>query len=518
MGTSDARETKGIRGACPGFPGAGVARISGVWAGTGTWAGIEQDNKDGVVIMVGAHAVEADGPRLGQVQAWLSTDASHMMQTAAVGAISDTGDAGVNGIADLVLEVDHAKRFQSIMGFGASFSDASASLVNGLELTARRRVMRSLFSRDDGIGLSLLRNPMGACDYSRWVYSYDDMGPGQTDEGLSHFSIEHDLADIVPLTKQAMGINPALRLISSPWSAPGWMKDSGTMITGSLLKRWYSTYAEYFVKFIQAYQSHGVPVHALTVQNEPLFEPPHYPGMPMSASDELEFVVSYLRPALARAGLSPEIYGYDHNWDHPEYPAYLLEQGREAFDGVAWHWYGGEADKQSELAQRYANIPTYFTEGSGGDWIPAFTPAFSNLMRTGIEILRHRSRSLILWNIALDQHNGPVVPGFGRSTCRGLLRIVNSATVEYTLDYYGLAHFSSAIAPGAVRVASSQGAGVSSLVCDNPDGTTAMVLFNDADRQRAVRVRDGELDVLFQLPSHAAMTLLTRTSTWCEGE
>ncbi|MCI2183083.1 MAG: glycosyl hydrolase [Bifidobacterium psychraerophilum] len=469
--------------------------------------------KDAVVDMSAVKTADTRGVGVGRARAWLSTDAGHMMQ-----AVSLDGDAPAEAAHEVPLEIDHARRFQSILGFGASFTDSSAFLVNGLDASARQEVMRRLFSRRHGIGLSLLRNPMGACDYSRWVYSYDDMSGGATDEDMRHFSIRHDLADIVPLTKEAMDLNPDLRLIASPWSAPGWMKDSGTMITGSLLKRWYSAYARYFVRFIQAYRGQGIAVHALTVQNEPLFEPPHYPGMPMSAAEELEFVTSFLRPALERAGLSPEIWGYDHNWDHPEYPAHLLEHGRKAFDGIAWHWYGGEAARQSELSRRYDDAPVYFTEGSGGDWIPAFGPAFGNLMRTGIEILRHRSRSLMLWNIALDRRNGPVVPGFGRSTCRGLLRISRGAKVEYTLDYWGLAHFSSVIAVGAVRVESTQSGSLRSLVCDNPDGTTAMVLFNDGNRPVDVRVKDAELDTLCRLPSQSAMTLLARVSTWREGE
>jgi glucosylceramidase len=463
------------------------------------------------VSITGLNTIEATDAQSGLVKAWLTTDATHMLQTVDACADKDT-------VPDVVLDVDHTKRFQSIVGFGASFTDSSASLINSLDTSVRQQVMQRLFDRQRGIGLSLLRNPMGACDYSRWVYSYDDMPSGESDATLKHFSIKHDLADILPLTKMAMQINPEVQLIASPWSAPGWMKDSGTMITGSLMKRWYSAYAEYFVKFIQAYEREGVQVHALTVQNEPLFEPPHYPGMLVSAREELEFVVSYLRPALERSGLSPEIYGYDHNWDHPEYPEYLLTHAHDAFDGIAWHWYGGEAERQSEVAQRYQDFPSYFTEGSGGEWIPAFRPAFSNLMRTGIEILRNCSRSLILWNIALDHHNGPTVPGFGRSTCRGLLKISKSTAVEYTLDYYGLAHFSSAIAKGAVRIDSSQNKGIRSLVCDNPDGTTAFVLFNDGHEDRNIGIRDAELNVVYKLPSQAALTIVAHTSTWSKGE
>jgi glucosylceramidase len=440
---------------------------------------------------------------MGTTTAWMTTDAAHMMRPLALAA---PGHAPI----DDELTFDHGVRHQRIAGFGASFTDSSAFLVNGLDGGEKRTVMQRLFSSDKGIGLSLLRNPIGASDYARWVYSYDDMAGGVSDEHLDHFSIEHDRADILPLTAWAMRINPDLRLIASPWSAPGWMKDSGTMISGSLLKRWYGVYADYLVAFIKAYADEGVDVHAITIQNEPLFEPSHYPGMPLSAREAVDFVLRHLRPALHAAGLRTRIFGYDHNWDHPEYPEYLLAHAAEVFDGIAWHWYGGEPSVQSLLSRRFGDKPVYFTEGSGGDWIPAFEAAFSNVMRSGIDILRHRSRSFMLWNIALDERNGPVVPGFGRSTCRGLLRIGKGKRVEYTLDYYGLGHFSSVIRPGATRIESSQTPSIRTLACDNPDGSTGYVFFNDAQRSRYVHAGDGALDVAVSMPPKSALSIIAR--------
>ncbi|KFI49457.1 glycoside hydrolase family 30 protein [Bifidobacterium biavatii] len=417
------------------------------------------------------------------------------------------------GAADVTITVDPGHRHQSIDGFGASFTDASAHLIGQvLDDGDRTYAMSKLFDPKLGIGLSLLRNPMGASDYARTIYSYDDMPNGYEDMELEHFSIYHDEDGIIPLTKWAMELNPQLKLIASPWSAPGWMKTSGSMIGGELKEDRYEVYARYFVRFLQAYAEQGVPVFAVTPQNEPLFMPGHYPGMLMPADREVRFVRDFLRPALRKAGFDTRVFGYDHNWDRIDYPLNLLDDAFDAFDGIAWHWYGGRPVSQSRVAAIFPDKDVYFTEGSGGEWIPEFEPAFSNLMRTGIDILRNGSKSFILWNLALDEHNGPVVPGFGRSTCRGLLRVDQTdRTVEYTLDYYGLAHFSKFIRPGAVRIDSSQTVGVRSLACRNTDGSTVAVLFNDADHAVRVVVEVCGMDgspCTATMPAKAALTVV----------
>ncbi|BDR53350.1 hypothetical protein KIM372_12570 [Bombiscardovia nodaiensis] len=412
------------------------------------------------------------------------------------------------------LRVDAQSRYQIVDGFGASFTDSAAYLVDQrLDEATRARVMRDLFDPDQGIGLSLLRNPMGACDYARSIYSYDDTPLGQDDMSLLHFSIEHDLESIVPLTKQAMELNPRLKLIASPWSPPGWMKTSDSMVTGSLRVDCYPVYAQYFVRFAQEYEAAGLPVYAFTVQNEPLFVPLNYPGCFLPADQEALFVHDFLRPALRSAGLDTLILGYDHNWDRIDYPLDLLDQAGQDFDGIAWHWYGGRPVSQSRLSLCKPGSDQYFTEGSGGDWIPAFEPAFSNLMRTGIEILQEGSKTLILWNIALDEDKGPVVPGFGQSTCRGLVDVNQSeGTAQYSLDYYGLAHFSEYVRPGAQRIGVSESAGTKAVAFENEDHSQVVVVFNDSER-REVKVSFpslGEEVVGLTMEPHSAATIAAR--------
>lgn len=408
--------------------------------------------------------------------------------------------------------LDDQQTYQEMDGFGASFTDSSAYLINQiLNEEQRAEVMTRLFHPEEGIGLSVIRNPMGASDYARTVYSYNDLPENQTDPECSGFSIAHDEADVIPLTQKALELNPDLKLFASPWSAPGWMKTSGSMITGQLKNEWYPAYAEYFVKYIQAYASHGLPIHAVTPQNEALYEPGHYPGMLMPAEAQADFIKNHLKPALVRNDIQSKILCYDHNWDRPDYPLTVLEEAGEEVDGVAWHWYGGEASAQTKVYEAFAGKEVHFTEGSGGEWIPPFEQAFSNVIRTGIEILRNYSKSFVLWNMALDENNGPTVPGFGKSTCRGIVK-VNQQTKEltYTLDYYALAHFSALIRPKAVRIdSSSNEASIRSVAFKNTDGSIAVVLFNDGEETGNVQVQLKEEELLsFQLESKSALSIL----------
>ncbi|MDR9745601.1 glycoside hydrolase family 30 protein [Paenibacillus taichungensis] len=417
-----------------------------------------------------------------------------------------------SGLETTTIFLDDQQTYQEMDGFGASFTDSSAYLINQvLSDEQRAEVMNRLFHPEEGIGLSVIRNPMGASDYARTVYSYNDLPENQTDPELSGFSIAHDEADVIPLTQKALELNPELKLFASPWSAPGWMKTSGSMITGQLKNEWYPAYAEYFVKYIQAYASHGLPIHAVTPQNEALYEPGHYPGMLMPAEAQADFIKNHLKPALVRNDIQSKILCYDHNWDRPDYPLTVLDEAAEEVDGVAWHWYGGEASAQTKVYEAFAGKEVHFTEGSGGEWIPPFEQAFSNVIRTGIEILRNYSKSFVLWNMALDENNGPTVPGFGKSTCRGIVK-VNQQTKEltYTLDYYALAHFSALIRPKAVRIdSSSNEASIRSVAFKNTDGSIALVLFNDGEETGNVQVQLREEELLsFQLESKSALSIL----------
>ncbi|MCR8658839.1 glycoside hydrolase family 30 protein [Paenibacillus endoradicis] len=414
-------------------------------------------------------------------------------------------------VTEVTISINEQMTYQEIDGFGASFTDSSAYLMNQvLEPEQREQAMKMLFDPVQGIGLSVMRNPMGASDYARDFYSYNDLPEGETDEALSQFTIAHDEQDIVPLVKEALSLNEEIKLMASPWSPPAWMKTSGSMIGGELKKEYYSTYATYFVKYIQAYAEHGLPMYAITPQNEALYSPGHYPGMIMLPEVQSEFIKHHLKPAFVEHGISTKILCYDHNWDEPNYPLHVLETADDAVDGVAWHWYGGSPSTQSDVFHKFPLKEVHFTEGSGGEWIPVFEPAFSNVMRTGIEIIRNYSKSLVLWNMALDENNGPTVPGFGNSTCRGIVQ-VNQQTKEltYTLDYYALAHFSKCIRPNAVRLdTQSTNEQVRSVSVRNKDNSIALVLFNDSELNcNASIALPGAESIVIAVEAKSAITI-----------
>jgi len=406
--------------------------------------------------------------------------------------------------------IDEEQTFQEMDGFGASFTDSAAYLIHQvLDTKQRSELMTQLFDANEGIGLSVLRQPMGASDYARDFYSYNDLPEGQKDVELERFSIAHDEEDIIPLLKEALRLNPDVKLMGSPWSPPGWMKTSGSMIGGELKPEYYSVYANYFVRYIQGYEANGLPIYAITPQNEALYSPGHYPGMLMLPEVQSDFIKNHLKPQFVKNGINTKILCYDHNWDKPEYPLTVLEQAGDAVDGVAWHWYGGKPSAQSEVFEAFAGKEVHFTEGSGGEWIPPFEQAFSNVMRTGIEILRNHSKSYVLWNMALDEKNGPTVPGFGTSTCRGIVT-VNQQTKEltYTLDYYALAHFSKVIRPKAVRIASTNDDRIRSVAFKNTDGSIAAVLFNDSEVSESVAIKlHGEEALHLEMPAKSALTI-----------
>src|ERR1039457_812614 len=268
--------------------------------------------------------------------------------------------------------VSETQAFQSIEGFGASMTDSAAFLLNEkVPSAALDDVMTSLFDRTQGIGISFLRNPMGASDLARYDYSYDDIPAGSTDPGLVDFSIAHDQTDILPLLRQARTINPQIKLVGSPWSPPGWMKTTGSMIGGSLLPSSYTAFANYLVKYLQAYDAAGVPVDYLTLQNEPLYVPPDYPGESMPAADQLTILKNYVLPALAASHAATRILVYDHNWDTPGYPQAVLSDAVLAASpqiaGVAWHWYGGPPGAMTTIHNLHLALGPDVRQASGGN-------------------------------------------------------------------------------------------------------------------------------------------------------
>lgn len=442
------------------------------------------------------------------VAVWVTTgDRARLLASASLDFAAGT-PAG-----EFTLTVDTAQQFQSMVGFGAAFTDASTWLIQTKMSAAQRDVlMRDLFSPAEGIGLSFMRMTMGSSDFSREHWSYDDVPAGQTDDALAHFSIQRDREAMLPVIQQARQLNPDLRIMASPWSPPGWMKTTGSMIKGRLRTEAYPAYAQYFRRFIEAYAAEGVPIYALSVNNEPHFEPDNYPGMRMEPAERAAFVGRHLGPVLEGAGIQTLILDWDHNWDEPNSPLAALADPVAAryIDGVAWHCYGGDVGAQSAVHDAHPTKDTFFTECSGGEWAPAFADNLKWLASTLIVgTTRNWARGVAFWNLALDPNHGPHLGGCG--DCRGVVTITATGAAQRNEEYYALAHASKFVRPGARRVGSNSGAGgLEDVAFLNPDGSKVLIVVNTAPLERSFAVRAGSRGFSYSLPAGAVATFRWR--------
>ncbi|WP_051865616.1 discoidin domain-containing protein [Streptomyces griseus] len=413
------------------------------------------------------------------------------------------------------ITVDTTRKYQQMTGFGASFTDSSAWLV-GTKLTTKQRnaLMRDLFSRSDGIGLSFLRQPMGATDFTvNGNYSYDDMPTGGSDPTLANFSIDQDRSYTIPLLKQARKLNPQLTVMATPWSPPGWMKTGDTMNGGQIKPAAYQQLADYFAKFLKAYKAAGVPVRYVTPQNEPLNNTSAYPSTSLTADQAKTFINDYLAPTLRKQHLSTGILGYDHNWDVTSYPESLYSDAASAKNvaGTAWHCYAGDVSAQSVVHNDYPNKPAFQSECSGGSWEGTDAGAtFAGTMDNIINGPRNWAKSIIRWNIALDGSSGPT--NNGCQGCRPVVTVSQNADGTYsykpTADYWGLAQASKFVQPGARRVASNSfGKGdLEDVAFTNPDGSTALIAYNSGTAERTFTVSWGDRAFTYTLAAGAAVT------------
>ncbi|MFF9243125.1 ricin-type beta-trefoil lectin domain protein [Streptomyces sp. NPDC014801] len=469
----------------------------------------------GLLTTAGVTAAAAPAQAAGEpVTAWLTTTddsgGRHVVRglepQAPFTFQSGTGGSGEN------ITVDENTRYQTFTGAGASFTDTAAWLLNSsgaLSASTRNATMRKLFSPTEGIGLSFLRNPMGASDLARYGYTYDDVPSGQTDPALSRFSIAHDLADVVPLTRQALQLNPSLTVMASPWTAPAWMKDSGQLNGGWLKAEDYGAYAGYFVKYLQAYRDQGIPVSYVTAQNEPTCCS-GYPSMSWNASGLAYFTKNELLPKLQSAGLATKVLAHDWNWD--TYDAYAAQTVDDAairshpnFGGVAWHGYGGDVTKQTAVHNQYPQLDAFATEHSGGTWIA--DQQREDLLDI-IDYTRNWAKSVTKWSLAVDQNMGPHNGGCG--TCTGLVTVHNgdarSGQVDYTVEYYDMGHLTKFVRPGAQRIASTASAAVPNVAWRNPDGSKALIAYNDATTPRTVTINWGGQHATYSLPGKTSAT------------
>lgn len=406
-----------------------------------------------------------------------------------------------------MIEVDTTQRFQTIDGFGYSLTGGSAYLIHQkLDSNKRDALLRELFlAEGNGIGISYLRVSIGASDLDDHVFSYNDLPAGQTDMDLLKFTIAEDQKYLIPVLKAILKLNPKIKIMGSPWSAPAWMKTNKSPKGGSLHPKFYSVYANYIAKYLQAMAAEGIVLDAITLQNEPE-NPNNNPSMVMTAREQADFVKHHLGPAFERAGLKTKIVIFDHNCDHPEYPIAILNDttAKQYIDGTAFHLYLGEIDALSTVHNAHPDKSIYFTEqwtSPQGSFDGDLKWHVRNLI---IGASRNWSKTVLEWNLANDPDYNPHTTDGGCTECLGALTIGDSITRN--VSYYIIAHASKFVRPGAVRIGSSQADSVYTVAFLNPDGRKVLIVLNDGNDVKEFAIRFNDNVATISLPAGAVGT------------
>ncbi len=441
--------------------------------------------------------VAAEGAENAEIKAWVTSDKNRFTSVAPLRWRTALGPSAQ------AIVLNPAQKFQPILGFGAAFTDAACYMLNQLPPESREQLFHELFHPSE-MRLSVCRTCMGSSDYSTEAYTYDE---GEPDPELKRFSIEHDRPYILPMLREARRVNPNLFLFSSPWSPPGWMKAGGSMLGGSMRRRYLPVYAEYFVKFLKAYADVGVPIQAVTPQNEvDTDQDARMPACIWPQEYEIEFV-RMLGPALEKNGLSTKIWVLDHNYNLWGRAIAELDDPilRKYCNAIAWHGYVGDPEMVDKVHQTHPDAEMYWTEGGPDYTDPQYLTDWAKWGQTFTTVLRNRCRSITGWNLALDEQGRPNIGPF---PCGGVVTI-HSKTRQITRSgqYWAFAHFSRTIARGARRF-DSQGTlpDLDHVAFENPGGDKILVLTNSGEA-RKVAVRLGNRESEAELEKNSVTTL-----------
>lgn len=409
--------------------------------------------------------------------------------------------------SDIVFQLNDQITFQTIDGFGASMTESSAYVLSQLSNSKRAEVMANLFG-SQGISMNLIRTVMGASDFSLSNFSYAEVAD---DTPLTHFQIDRDLTYVVPRLQEAKQLKSELKLLASPWSAPAWMKTSQSMNGGTLNPSYFGSYALYFKKYAAAYAALGLPIYAFTIQNEPLHQTNTYPTMYMTATDQIAFIQE-LVTVFEAADEKPLFIAYDHNWDRTDYATTVVNNAaiHDAVAGAAFHCYGGHYSNQKAFQDLFPDKGIWFTECSGGEWGSGFAGDLSWMIENlFIGSMSYGSKSVLLWNLALNEAHGPT--NGGCMNCRGVVTVQSSGDVLYHQEYYALGHFAKFIPQGSKRMSlNQQGYAnvVLSIAFKNPDGSMVVVLLNKSTFTPVVEFQWGESKATYRLPSEAVVSFV----------
>jgi glucosylceramidase len=410
-------------------------------------------------------------------------------------------DGGTNANT---ITVDEGVTYQGIDGFGFTLTGGSASLLNGLGGN-KSAVLNELFGTGSGqIGINYLRISIGASDLSSSDFTYNQTAG---DVNMNNFSISQENTDFLPILKAILAINPNIKILATPWTAPTWMKVNTTgnngYTGGSLNTAYYDAYARYFVKYIQAMKAQGITIDAITPQNEPL-NPYNNPSMVMQANEQVNFINNNLGPQLQNAGLSTKIIAYDHNTDVPSYATTVVGNAGQYVDGSAFHLYAGSIGTLTDVHNAYPNKNVYFTE----QWVGA-PSNFGGDLSWHINTLiigatRNWSRNVLEWNLASDPNNNPHTNG-GCSTCLGGIT-VSGTSITRNVGYYIVAHASKFVRPGAVRISSNIAGSIQNVAFKNSDGSKVLIASNSGGGAVNFKVKWGNESFTYTLAAGAVAT------------
>ncbi len=425
-------------------------------------------------------------PQESSAVAYVTTaDKTRLFEESAL-PIRKAGSMAVNKV-----ELDSTVRYQTIDGFGAALTGSSCYNLMQMEPSARNTFLKEIFDKKDGLGVSLIRVSIGSSDFGLDEYTWCDV------KGIGNFAVNtYDKRDVFPVLKEIYSINPDVKIIGTPWTAPRWMKrgvnvnvDYYSWTSGRLKPSCYQDYAQYFVKWIQTMEKEGFDIYAVTLQNEPLNKG-NSMSMFMTWEEQRDFIKEAVGPAFAKAGLDTKILLFDHNYnydnlaDQQEYPLKILADPEAAkyVAGTAWHNYSGNVAELDKIASKAPGKDIFFTEASIGGWNYDFAKTlindFDNIF---MQTLSRGNKGVTLWNLMLDQNSGPKRPG-GCQNCYGVVTLdTNTGKVsERNTHYYQIAHASKVISQGAVRISATgvNAAGISYLAFLNPDHSYGIIALN----------------------------------------
>lgn len=425
-------------------------------------------------------------------------------------AKQDTGLILVKENTLPVIEVNEAEVFQEMDGFGFSLTGGSAYHIYNMSEVKRKQLLNELFKSDENnIGISYLRVSLGASDLDAEVFSYNDLPEGETDVNMEKFSLELDRKHLIPVLKEILAIYPEMKIMASPWSPPCWMKTNKASKGGSLIPDYYSAYAKYFVKYVQGMAEEGIPIDAITVQNEPL-HPGNNPSLLMLPDDQAEFIKEHLGPAFKQHNIATKIVIYDHNADRIDYPISILDNpdAKQYIDGSAFHLYGGSISDLTKVHEAHPDKSLYFTEqwiGSPGDFPEDLKWHVENLI---IGATRNWCKTVLEWNLAADQNQKPHTPG-GCTRCLGAITI-DGDKVTRNPAYYIIAHASKFVRPGSKRIGSNLLSGLPNVAFITPDNSVVVIVLNNSDKVQDFNINLRENRVKTSLAKGAVGTYILR--------